>query len=150
MPRSQETALIRRDYQNGRPPRARLTPGRALRWLLLVPFLMLATISQGTMIEAAPAGGMRIVLCTGDGMVDAIMTPDGQVHRADEPGRGGHPGTAPCDWALHGQSVLASPAIDMIPPLVRELDADHGIDIPLHVRRAEVLTPAARGPPTLV
>ncbi|QXI65470.1 hypothetical protein CP157_03259 (plasmid) [Paracoccus marcusii] len=46
--------MIRRDSQTDRPQRARLTPGRALRWLLLVPFLMLATISQGTMIEAAP------------------------------------------------------------------------------------------------
>ena len=99
-------------------------------WLLLVPFLMLATISQGTMIEAAPAGGVRIVLCTGTGMVDAIMTPDGQVHPDDQPGRGGHPGTPPCDWALHGQSVLASPAVDMVPPRFRELDADFGTDIP--------------------
>ena len=66
--------MIRRDSQTDRPQRARLTPGRALRWLLLVPFLMLATISQGTMIEAAPAGGVRIVLCTGTGMVDAMAT----------------------------------------------------------------------------
>lgn len=142
--------MIRRDSQTDRPQRARLTPGRALRWLLLVPFLMLATMSQGTMIEAAPAGGVRIVLCTGTGMVDAIMTPDGQVHPDDQPGRGGHPGTPPCDWALHGQSVLASPAVDMASPRFRELDADFGTDIPLHLRRAEVLTPAARGPPALV
>ena len=73
-----------------------------------------------------------------------------QVHPDDQPGRGGHPGTPPCDWALHGQSVLASPAVDMAPPRFRELDADFGTDIPLHLRRAEVLTPAARGPPALV
>ncbi|WP_405401908.1 DUF2946 family protein [Paracoccus sp. Ld10] len=118
--------------------------------MLLVPFLMLATISQGTMIEAAPMGGMRIVLCTGDGMVDAIMTADGQVHRDDEPGRHDHSGNPPCDWALHGQSAVAAPAVDLAPLRTQELDADHGVDIPLHVRRAEVLTPAARGPPTLI
>lgn len=124
--------------------------GPALRWLLLVPFLMLAMIGQGTMIEAAPAGGIRIVLCTGDGMVDAIMTPDGQVRPDDQPGRGGHPDTAPCDWALHGQSLLAVPGADLDPPMIRELDAHPAVVIPLHVRRAEVLAPAARGPPNLI
>ncbi len=78
------------------------------------------------------------------------MTPDGQIHSDDQPGHDGHPGTTLCDWALHGQSVLAAPAVDLAPPRVRELDADHGADVPLHVRRAEVLTPAARGPPTLI
>ncbi len=46
--------MIRRHPQTDKSQRARLTPGRAGPWLLLVPFLILATISLGTMIEAAP------------------------------------------------------------------------------------------------
>lgn len=141
--------MIRRLASPANPSRARLSWCCAGCWLLVLPFLFFATISQGTMLEAGPAG-MRIVLCTEDGMVDAVMAADGQVHRMDDPAPGDHPVLHPCDWALHAQAALADgvPVADA-PPLLA-LRVDYLVDIPLHARRADVLTPAARGPPSLV
>ena len=118
-------------------------------WIMIVPFLFLATISQGTMLEAGPAG-VRIVLCTGDGMVEAVMAADGQVRSVNDADHGGHPQPQPCDWALHGQAALADEGPAPLPMLLLELGADYVIDIPLHARRVDVLTPAARGPPSLI
>ncbi|MFN3525259.1 MAG: DUF2946 family protein [Paracoccus sp. (in: a-proteobacteria)] len=123
---------------------------RAGRWAMVLPFLFFAGFSQGTMFAAASEGGVRIVLCTGDGMVDAVMAPDGQVHLVDSPDHDSHPNQPPCDWALHGQPGLADAAVSVDPPLIREIAPVYAIDIPLHLRRAEVLTPAARGPPPLI
>lgn len=155
--------MIRRPARPARPIRARPSWRRACGWLLVLPFLFFATISHGTMLEAGPTG-MRIVLCTEDGMVEAVMAADGQIHRMDDRGpddlspndrgpndRGpaDHSAPHPCDWALHAQAALASglPAADAAPLLA--LRVDYGIDIPLHARRVDVLTPAARGPPSL-
>lgn len=102
------------------------------------------------MIEAPPEGGVRIVLCTGDGMVEAIMTVDGQIRHEDRSNPDGHDDRPPCDWALHGQSTLAAATATVDAVLIRELSFAYVGDVPLHVRRAEVLAPAARGPPTFI
>lgn len=70
-----------------------------------MPYMFFATIIQGTMLEASPAG-MRIVLCAKDGMVEAVMAADGQVRSTDGADHGGHPQPQTCDWALNGQSGL--------------------------------------------
>ncbi len=101
------------------------------------------------MLEASPAG-VRIVLCTGDGMVEAVMAADGQVRSTDGADHGGHPQPQPCDWALHGQSGLADEGLVPLSTSLLELRVDYVVDIPLHARRVDVLTPAARGPPSLI
>jgi len=50
-----------------------------MRWLLVLPLVFFALFSPGTMLETPPQGGVRIVLCTGEGMVEAVMTPDGRI-----------------------------------------------------------------------
>lgn len=131
--------------------------------MLVLPFVVLAGLGPGTMVEAADDGEMRFVLCTGQGMVEAIMMPDGQVHLSgsadqtgpdqtgqDHPQPGPSPAEQPCAWALQGQPVLADAAIGLDPPLALRLATAFVVDIPLHLRRADVLTPAARGPPAIL
>lgn len=117
-----------------------------LRWLLVLPLVFFALFSPGTMLETPPQGGVWIVLCTGEGMVEAVMTPDGRITQDQG---SDHDGGLPCDWALHGQSVLASAGTVVDAPLLLELTFRHVGTVPMHVRRAEVLTPAARGPPLI-
>jgi hypothetical protein len=128
------------------PRQARL---RAFAYVLILPFLLFATISQGAMLEAGP-NGIRIVICTSDGMVDAVMTPGGEVHRLDDPAPSHAPQSPSCDWSMHGQPVVADahPATAVTPLL--ELRAAYVVDIPLHARRVDVLTPTARGPPAII
>ena len=130
------------------PPRVVLA--RAARWILLLPFLVFATFSQGTMLDAAVDGGLRIVLCTGDGEVEAMMAPDGSLRPVDAADRDDHSGDLVCDWALHAQPALDTEPVAVDPPLILELRSRYAIDVPLHLRRADVLTPAARGPPSFV
>lgn len=128
------------------PHRSRL---RALAYVFILPFLFFATISPGTMLEAGPTG-VRIVICTGDGMVEAVMTPGGEVHRLDDLAPSHDPKPAPCDWAMHGQPGVAdAQPITAAAPLM-ELRANYIVNIPLHARRVDVLTPAARGPPAII
>ncbi|MCQ0971327.1 hypothetical protein MLD63_12930 [Paracoccus sp. TK19116] len=141
--------MIRRDAQLAIPLLPGLPGLRAFGWLLLLPFLLFATISQGTMLQAGPAG-VRIVLCTGDGVVEAIMAPDGQVHRIDDNAPADHPQTSTCDWALHAQPSMSDGGPALIAAPMLALRTAYSIDVPFSARRAEVLTPAARGPPALV
>lgn len=122
---------------------------RAVSLTLLLPFLFFATISQGTMLETGPAG-VRIVFCTGDGMVEALMASDGQVHRMDGPDLPHSPEPYPCDWALHSQPAVTGGGAIPAAGHVMVVRADYVVDVPLHARRVDVLTPAARGPPPLI
>lgn len=122
---------------------------RVLAHVLILPFILFATFSQGTMLEAGPTG-MRIVICTGDGMVEAVMTPSGEVHRLDDPAPAHDPQLPPCEWSMHGQPGVAdAQTIAAATPLLA-LRATYVVDIPLHARRVDVLTPTARGPPAII
>ncbi len=121
---------------------------RVLGWLLVLPFVMFATIGQGTMIDTGP-DGPRVVLCTEAGMVEMVMSGDGALTPAGDD-RQDHSGDVACDWALHGQSALTAAAATGAAPVLLELAAEYSLHIPLHDWRAEVLTPAARGPPALI
>lgn len=122
---------------------------RAVSLAFLLPFLLFATISQGTMLEFGPAG-IRLVLCSEDGMVETVMAPDGQVHRMDGPDLPHSPEPHPCDWALHSQPAVTGGWALPAAGHVMVVRADYVVDVPLHARRVDVLTPAARGPPPLI
>jgi len=78
---------------------------------MLLAVVMTALTGQGTMVEAAPTGGIRFVLCTADGMIQAVMTPDGRVEPADLP----EP-PDPCPWALAAQPALAAGGMCLVAP----------------------------------
>ena len=131
-----------------RNPPLRDATACAARWLLLLPFLFFATFSQGTMLDVASDGGIRIVLCTGEGEVEAVMMPDGTVRSLDGGDTGNHTKDLVCDWVLHAQSALEAGPAAVDPPLLLDLGTSYAIDMPMHLRRADVLTPTARGPPS--
>lgn len=116
-----------------------------LRWLLVVPFLLLSLVSQGTMLAQDAQGGVTVVLCSGDGLVEMVLDPDGGL-------RDKAPGSAhqPCDWSLHAQAAMAhADAALRVPPEPPILQNFRPAP-PDHLRRAEILAPSARGPPSIV
>lgn len=123
-------------------PTPRPLAGRLLAWAVILPMLVLSMVSPGTMLRAAPDGGWQVVLCTPDGMVRMTMPQDAPGDPAAD--------RMACDWALHGQAALgAPPAAIAAPPLRLAMTAPR-IDTPLHLRRAQVLAPSARGPPLVM
>lgn len=119
-------------------------------WLLILPFLLLAALGPGTMVEAAPQGGLRIVLCTEQGMVEAVMTHDGQLRPTDNPDPAPASSGPPCAWALQAQPLLAGAGTVVDPGRIVPLAMAYEVEIPLNLRRTDVLTPAARGPPAFI
>lgn len=118
---------------------------RQLRWLLVLPFLMLSLLTPGTMLTQDAQGGVMVVLCAGDGPVEMMLAPDGSLH--DKSAADPH---QRCDWAPHAQPAIAQPAA-ALPVLVR-LALPRGFQLapPDRLRRAEILAPSARGPPAFV
>lgn len=121
---------------------------RFVRLILLVPFLLLQLVASGTMAEAGP-DGLRMVLCTSDGVVTVIMAADGTVHPvpSDTHDQSQHD---PCPWSLTiGQaaliSVLPDPAVTLISAdLVVSALAALGVQSSRHIR------PQTRAPPRAV
>ncbi|PYE84871.1 hypothetical protein DFP88_102675 [Pseudoroseicyclus aestuarii] len=74
--------------------------GRALAWLLLLPFLLLSLLPLGTMATAGP-NGPSIVLCTGEGPLEVVQAPDGSLRPAPPHRHESHP----CAWAVHAQAA---------------------------------------------
>lgn len=120
-------------------------PLRALAgWLMLLPFVLLSLLPAGTM-AASGADGPRVVLCVGDGVVEMVLAADGSLQPAQPPTDGGH---APaCGWALHGQPLLAAAGAPAPAFTAAELSLPPPDATAPAVLRAEVLAPAARGPP---
>ena len=75
--------------------RHRNTLRAAVNWIAVLPFLLLTFMAPGTM-PANVAGGVEIVLCTGDGFETITIGPDGA------PVEQSH---APCFWGLQAHSV---------------------------------------------
>jgi hypothetical protein len=117
---------------------------------LLLPLiaLLLATralVPTGWM-PTADAGGVHITLCTGQGMVDAVLEPDGKLKHGDTGDQTHHD---PCPYGTLGHALdtpslpqlTAAPALQpelQVAPPVARIVAD------LHAPR-----PPTRGPPLL-
>lgn len=117
---------------------------RPLRMLLLVPFLLAQFLAAGTMVQSGPQGP-RLVLCSGDGVVEVILAADGTLHPVDPTDHGNSQDN--CPWAAllhHGvvADVTAAPAAalawtaDTVGPIPQ--------DVPLQARH---VWPETRGPP---
>ena len=110
-------------------PAAPATPvRRVLGWLLVLPFVLFALLSQGTMIEAGPAGP-RIVLCSGTDVTEMVIAADGTLIPAEND-RHNHSGDIVCDWAVHAQSALATGPVVTLAPVLLELTAPGGRPVP--------------------
>ncbi|MFD1881631.1 hypothetical protein [Paracoccus pacificus] len=120
---------------------------RALCWVLILPFILFATVSQGTMLEKSASGGMRIVLCAGDSVVEMILAPDGKLIPADDDRFGQHSDDSFCDWTIHAQPGLDSAPGHEVQASMQMFAAEYAPLPPLHARRDSVLAPSARGPP---
>ncbi|WP_134680495.1 hypothetical protein [Paracoccus ravus] len=127
--------------------------GRAVALALVMPFVLLSLMAQGTMVAqgAAPESFM-VVLCADHLPVEMVLDETGNVVPDDEyRTRQGEPVSQtpkpPCDWSFHAQPVLEG--LPML-PLVTASPAGSSALAPrldLRMLRAEVLAPAARGPP---
>ncbi len=116
--------------------------GRALGlWLLVVPFLVVQVFAGGVML-ARDGGGLAVVICTGEGLVEMVIGPDG------EPVEKAH--SVACDWGVVGQGAVAVPG-----GVVPGVEGVAGDVVWLHaagglVQRLAVVVPPGRGPPLTV
>ncbi|MDS9470008.1 hypothetical protein RGQ15_20875 [Paracoccus sp. MBLB3053] len=125
---------------------------RAVGFLLVVPFLMLSLIAQGTMVTSGPTPqSFMMVLCGAHEPVAMVIDDQGNVIPAAEQDQDGGPvpkkSKSPCDWSSHAQPLLVG--VGTMP--VERADAGSLDLAPLpeqRLLRAEILTPSARGPPT--
>lgn len=119
---------------------------RVSSYLALIPFLLLSLIAQGTMLDRGRQGGMTVVLCMGDDIVQAVMGPDGTL--SDQPAR--DDGHGSCHWAPHFQQLLEAGggAAPMIAPDLWRTACFSGQAGHLHL--ADMPASMARGPPALV
>lgn len=114
----------------------------ALLLVLFVPFLVLQTMAQGTM-PVSGAGGLAMMLCTGDTTVQAVMADDGTIRPVDDD----HAGIA-CPCALSHQPVI-QPDLPAFPAIAAlDMPADHGsFAAPVMVSHIAPVPPARAPPP---
>jgi hypothetical protein len=128
---------------------------RALALLMVLPFVLLSLMAHGTMVAAGPTPqSFMVVLCADHLPVEMVLDDDGSVITADEyRARQDAPvpktPKPPCDWSAHAQPVLeTAPTVQSA-----RLDAPRPVEsAPAHdlrILRAQVLAPAARGPPAV-
>lgn len=139
------------------PSTARIRPAcrRVLALVMVLPFVLLSLMAQGTMVAAGPTPqSFMVVLCADHLPVEMVLDDDGSVvtaaeYRARQDAPLPKTPKPPCDWALHAQ-----PALDGAPVLVSArpeafCPAALAPTPDLRLLRAQVLGPLARGPPAV-
>lgn len=129
--------------------------GRAIALVMVLPFVLLSLMAQGTMIARGPTPqSFMMVLCSDHLPVEMVLDKDGNVVTAKEySSRQDAPvpktPKPPCDWSLHGQPVLATapPLQPTKPEAPRPAELAPAHD--MRILRAQVLAPSARGPPVI-
>ncbi|WP_157767292.1 hypothetical protein [Paracoccus yeei] len=128
-------------------------PGRMLALVLVLPFVLLSLMAQGTMVaQGTTPDSFMVVLCADHMPVEMVLDEDGDVVPADEyRARQGEPvpktPKPPCDWSVHAQPMLDAAPVPAVASVTLGRPADLVSAHALAVLRAEVLTPSARGPP---
>lgn len=126
---------------------------RVIGLIMVLPFVLLSLMAQGTMVSAGPTpNSFMVVLCDEHLPVEMVIDEQGRVVKADEY-RARQDAPVPktlkpsCDWAGHAQPVVADPptvqAARLNVPRPAELVAHYDF----RTLRAQVLAPSARGPP---
>lgn len=114
---------------------------------------MLSLLAQGTMVVRTDGPqSFMMVLCGDHDPVAMVIDGDGNVIPAGEyaaPGDAPVPAKdkQPCDWAVLAQPALADLGQTLPLPFAPARAADLVAALPAQVLRAQILTPAARGPP---
>ena len=115
---------------------------------LLLPLiaLLLATralVPTGWM-PTADAGGVHITLCTGQGMVDAVLGPDGKLKHGDAGDRTHHD---PCPYGMLGQA-LDTPALPQLAAApAPQAEVHVALPVAQIVAGLHAARPPTRGPP---
>jgi hypothetical protein len=116
---------------------------------LILPLLALLLATRALLpvgwMPVAGQGGAHITLCTGQGMVDAVLGPDGKLHKAG----GDQSHHDPCPYGTLGHAadtptlpqLAAAPAPQLEPHVALSVEQ---IVAGLHAPR-----PPTRGPPLL-
>lgn len=129
--------------------------GRILALLMVLPFVLLSLMAQGTMVAAGPTPqSFMVVLCADHLPVEMVLDDDGSVITADEyRARQDAPvpktPKPPCDWSAHAQPVLETAPTVQSARLDAPRPAEPAPAHDLRILRAQVLAPSARGPPAV-
>ena len=126
----------------GMRPARRLHP---LRFLAVIPFLLLSLLMPGTMLARDAQGGVTVILCAEGSAVEMVMGADGRLTE-----KAPHDSHSTCHWAPHAQQLAEISGPDLGAPVPALVALPFVADLPEHLRRADALTPLARGPPKLV
>ena len=115
--------------------------------ILLLPFLLVSLLSDGTMVTKASDDRVVVVLCTGTSQVEMVWAADGSLKPADDAPPTDHNNSSPCDWMMVAQQAVTAGPLDVpaFKPVLRANRLSPGQS--LHARRMAVLAPSARGPP---
>jgi hypothetical protein len=121
-----------------------------IRHPLILPLLALllamrALVPSGWM-PVADAGGVHITLCTGQGMVDAVLGPDGKLKKS---GAGDQAHHDPCPYGTlgHAADLPALPQLAAAPVPQPEIRAALPVEQIVGILHAP--RPPTRGPPAL-
>lgn len=119
---------------------------RLAGWLAVLPFLLFSLVLPGTMLARDAAGGITVVLCSGDAPVEVVMRADGSLVPVTKTP---HDARHLCDWTPHGQPLMPGAALGAMPPPALMPRLLRPLEPRAHLHRADVLSAPARGPPAL-
>lgn len=115
---------------------------------LILPLLALllatrALVPSGWM-PVADAGGVHITLCTGQGMVDAVLGPDGKLKKGDA---GGHAHHDPCPYGTLGHALDTPPLPELAAAPAPQPEIRAALPVEQIVAGLHAPRPPTRGPP---
>jgi hypothetical protein len=119
---------------------------RPILWFILIALLATRAAVPTGWMPVAGTDGVRITLCTGQGLVAATIDSDGKIHKG-EPGEDGPRETCPYATLAHSADLPTLPALAAAPVFLAERplpSATPQLVATLHAPR-----PPTRGPPAL-
>lgn len=121
---------------------------RAAALIMLIPFLLLSLMAQGTMVApgASPQSFM-MVLCGDHAPVEMVLDDQGNVVPKDAQGDRPSKAAAPCAWAAHAQGALIAPAVRVAGPTGAFVPAEARALAAMPRHPARPRTTSARDPP---
>jgi hypothetical protein len=133
-----------------------MLPGRTfliayLKVALIAAFVMRALIPPGYMIETAAAEGVKIVLCSAHGAIEARLDPKtGEITYDEAPAKKAPAGDQPCAFAAIAKLAPPSSLASLPLPPTRTTHAPHSTHELTPGRGLVAPPPPATGPPTSV
>jgi hypothetical protein len=126
--------------------RRRASTHRPILWFVLIALLATRAALPTGWMPVAGEDGVRITLCTGQGMVAATIDADGKVHKS-EPGKDGPRETCPYATLAHSADLPTLPVLAA--PPVLNAETPQAATPPQLVATLHAPRPPTRGPPAL-